>query len=102
MNSKNIINKKISYLSNGFKIKLSLLTASLIDIAEVFFVVMLAGGVIFGWFEFVLSDLLIATGVIVAVFLIVFVIQVYKMKADSETINNILKERNSNEKSNSN
>lgn len=87
-------------LSNGFKLKLSLLTASLIDIAEVFFVVMLVGGVIFGCFEFVLSDLLIAVGVIIAVFLIVFVIQVYKMKADSETINKILKERNSNEKGN--
>ena len=87
-------------LSNGFKLKLSLLTV--IDILEVFAVVMVVGGAIFGWFDFVMSDLLIAAGVIIAVFLIVFTIHMLRMKADSNTINKILKERNSNEKSNSN
>lgn len=89
-------------LSNGFKLKLSLLTVSIIDILEVFAVVMVVGGAIFGWFDFVMSDLLIAAGVIIAVFLIVFTIHMLRMKADSNTINKILKERNSNEKSNSN
>ena len=89
-------------LSNGFKLKLSLLTVSIIYILEVFAVVMVVGGAIFGWFDFVMSDLLIATGVIIAVFLIVFTIQMLRMKADSNTINKILKERNGNEKSNSN
>ena len=88
-------------LSNGFKLKLSLLTVSIIDILEVFAVVMVVGGAIFGWFDFVMSDLLIAAGVI-AVFLIVFTIHMLRMKADSNMINKILKERNSNEKSNSN
>lgn len=37
-------------LSNGFKLKLSLLTVSIIDILEVFAVVMVVGGAIFGWF----------------------------------------------------
>ena len=87
-------------LSKGFK--LSLLTVSIIDILEVFAVVMVVGGAIFGWFDFVMSDLLIAAGVIIAVFLIVFTIHMLRMKADSNTINKILKERNSNEKSNSN
>ena len=89
-------------LSNGFKLKLSLLTVSIIYILEVFAVVMVVGGAIFGWFDFVMSDLLIAAGVIIAVFLIVFTIQMLRMKADSNTINKILKERNGNEKSNSN
>ena len=89
-------------LSNGFKLKLSLLTVSIIDILEVFAVVMVVGGAIFGWFDFVMSDLLIAAGVIIAVFLIVFTTHMLRMKADSNTINKILKERNSNEKSNSN
>lgn len=89
-------------LSNGFKLKLSLLTVSIIDILEVFAVVMVVGGAIFGWFDFVMSDLLIAAGVIIAVFLIVFTIHMLRMKADSNMINKILKERNSNEKSNSN
>ena len=57
-------------LSKGFKLKLSLLTVSIIDILEVFAVVMVVGGAIFGWFDFVMSDLLIAAGVIIAVFLI--------------------------------
>lgn len=89
-------------LSNGFKLKLSLLTVSIIDILEVFAVVMVVGGAIFGWFDFVMSNLLIAAGVIIAVFLIVFTIHMLRMKADSNTINKMLKERNSNEKSNSN
>ena len=89
-------------LSNGFKLKLSLLTVIIIDILEVFAVVMVVGGAIFGWFDFVMSDLLIAAGVIIAVFLIVFTIQMLRMKADSNTINKILKERNGNEKGNSN
>lgn len=55
-------------LSKGFKLKLSLLTVSIIDILEVFAVVMVVGGAIFGWFDFVMSDLLIAAGVIIAVF----------------------------------
>ena len=83
-------------LSKGFKLKLSLLTVSIIDILEVFAVVMVVGGAIFGWFDFVMSDLLIAAG------FIVFTIHMLRMKADSNTINKILKERNSNEKSNSN
>ena len=92
----------VTDMSNGFKLKLSLLTVSIIDILEVFAVVMVVGGAIFGWFDFVMSDLLIAAGVIIAVFLIVFTIHILRMKADSNTINKILKERNSNEKSNSN
>ena len=80
-------------LSNGFKLKLSLLTVSIIDILEVFAVVMVVGGAIFGWFDFVMSDLLIAAGVIIAVFLIVFTIHMLRMKADSNTINKILKNR---------
>lgn len=87
-------------LTDLFKLKLSLPVISVIDIAEVFLVVLILGGVVFGWFDFVLTDLLIAAGVIVAVFVIVFSTQIFIMKADSAAINKILRERNENEKSN--
>ena len=85
-----------------FKIKLSLTATLLISIAEVFLIVMLVGGKLFNWFDFVLTDLLIAIGVILAVFFIVFAAQVFRMKADSQLINKILKERNGNEKGDNN
>lgn len=87
-------------LTDLFRLKLSLPVISVIDIAEVFLVVLILGGVVFGWFDFVLTDLLIAAGVIVAVFVIVFSTQIFRMKADSAAINKILRERNENEKSN--
>lgn len=87
-------------LTDLFKLKLSLPVISVIDIAEVFLVVLILGGLVFGWFDFVLTDLLIAAGVIVAVFVIVFSTQIFRMKADSAAINKILRERNENEKSN--
>lgn len=87
-------------LTDLFNLKLSLPIISVIDIAEVFFVVLILGGLVFGWFNFVLTDLLIAAGVIVAVFVIVFATQIFIMKADSAAINKILRERNGNEKSN--
>lgn len=87
-------------LTDLFKLKLSLPVISVIDIAEVFLVVLILGGLVFGWFDFVLTDLLIAAGVIAAVFVIVFATQIFRMKADSAAINKILRERNENEKSN--
>lgn len=87
-------------LTNLFRLKLSLPIISVIDIAEVFLVVLILGGLVFGWFDFVLTDLLIAAGVIAAVFVIVFATQIFRMKADSAAINKILRERNGNEKSN--
>ncbi|MGN0499560.1 MAG: DUF3021 family protein [Ruminococcus sp.] len=87
-------------LTDLFKLKLSLPVISVIDIAEVFLVVLILGGLVFGWFDFVLTDLLIAAGVIAAVFVIVFATQIFRMKADSAAINKILRERNGNEKSN--
>lgn len=87
-------------LTDLFKLKLSLPVISVIDIVEVFLVVLILGGLVFGWFDFVLTDLLIAAGVIAAVFVIVFATQIFRMKADSAAINKILRERNENEKSN--
>lgn len=87
-------------ITDLFKLKLSLPVISVIDIAEVFLVVLILGGLVFGWFDFVLTDLLIVAGVIVAVFVIVFATQIFRMKADSAAINKILRERNGNEKSN--
>lgn len=87
-------------LTDLFRLKLSLPVISVIDIAEVFLVVLILGGLVFGWFDFVLTDLLIAAGVIVVVFVIVFATQIFRMKADSAAINKILRERNGNEKSN--
>ena len=87
-------------LTDLFKLKLSLPVIAVIDIAEVFLVVLMLGGLVFGWFDFVLTDLLIAAGVIAAVFVIVFATQIFIMKADSAAINKILRERNENEKSN--
>ena len=87
-------------LTDLLKLKLSLPVISVIDIAEVFLVVLILGGLVFGWFDFVLADLLIAAGIIVAVFITVFATQIFRMKADSATINKILRERNENEKSN--
>ncbi len=70
-----------------------------VGVIEVVSVVLLLGGGVFGWFDFVLSDMLIVFCVIFAVYIMVFVSEWLRMKLASMAINKKIKEINGDEKS---
>lgn len=89
----------LMFFTDMLTAKTNLPVKILVDLIDVFLVVLLLGGLAFGWFDFVLSDLLIVAGIIFAVYIVVFAFTVIKEKLDSDYINKVIKERDKNENS---
>lgn len=81
-------------MNTNFPIKI------LVDLIDVSIVVLLLGGIVFKWFDFVFTDLLIVAGVILVVYFIVFAIMILRSKIVSEKINQKIREMNNDENSN--
>ncbi|MGN1467611.1 MAG: DUF3021 family protein [Ruminococcus sp.] len=89
----------LMFFTDKLTLKTNFPTKILVDLIDVFLVVLIMGGALFKWFEFVLADLAIVAGVILAVYFVVFAITIVRDRIDSDFINKKIKERNKNENS---